>query len=91
MTTMEAKPDRDRTVVGRFSAEGFVDAPLEEIDPTATYTIEAEINGRWYRWTGVGSEIVGDRAHFALQNGAPIPRPADLAEGEGFEPSRPPV
>jgi hypothetical protein len=59
----------------RITADGFVDAPADEIDAGATYTFEACVNDRGYRWVGQRPMIVGDRARFWLRDGAPIEVP----------------
>lgn len=91
MDTLEIQSDRTiaKTVVGRISAEGVVDGPAAKIDADATYTIESQINGRWYRWTGQKPTIDGDRAWFVLRDGTRIEAPTDVAEGTGIEPVRP--
>lgn len=59
-------------VAGVITADGYVEGPADEVSAEASYTFEAEIDGRWYRWTGQRPEIVGDRARFWLRNGTPI-------------------
>lgn len=60
----------------KVSADGYIDGPAAEFEAGASYTFEAEVDGRWYRWTGQRLEIVGGRACFWLRDGTPIERPA---------------
>lgn len=79
-----------RSVTTKLSADGYVDGPATEFDATASYTFEASIEGKWFRWTGQRPEIAGDRARFYLRDGQPISRPEDMvAESTGIEPVRP--
>ncbi|MCP1852742.1 MULTISPECIES: hypothetical protein [unclassified Bradyrhizobium] len=59
-------------VAGRITADGYVEGPASEVSAQASYTFEADIDGRWHRWTGQRPEIVGDRARFWLRDGTPI-------------------
>lgn len=59
-------------IAGVITADGYVEGPADEVNADATYTFEAEIDGRWFRWTGQRPEIVGDRARFWLRDGTPI-------------------
>lgn len=79
---MEIESDRmiPESVIGKRSADGYVDGPSAEIDADASYTIGSQINGRWYRWTGQRPEIVGDRARFKLRDGTSIAAPTNMAE-----------
>jgi hypothetical protein len=75
---MEIRSDRNipKSVKVAPSASGYVEGPASEIDVDAIYTFEAEIEGRWYRWTGQKPNIVGDRCRFSLRDGAPIVAPS---------------
>lgn len=88
---MEIRSDRDaaRTITTKVTADGYVDGPEAEFDAGASYTFEAEVDGRWYRWTGQRPAIVGDRARFWLRDGTPIEVRSYLAESTGIEPVRP--
>ncbi len=85
----EQVPDEQPVPAGEAkpSTAGYVEGPSDDIDPAATYTFEAEVNGQWFRWVGQRPVIEGDRAKFWLRDGTPIAAPDNLAEREGFEPS----
>ena len=70
---MEIRSDKQiaKSFVGKISADGHVDGPAREIDTGATYTFEACIDGRWYRWTDQRPTIDGDRFRFVLRETAP--------------------
>lgn len=76
---MEIRSDRQpaKSIVGKISADGYVDGPASEIDAGASYTFEACIDGRWYRWTDQRPVITGDRFRFALRDGTPIAAPTN--------------
>lgn len=76
---MQIRSDRKpaKSIVGKSSADGFVDGPAAEIDASASYTFEACVDGRWFRWTDQRPVIEGDRFRFVLRDGTPIDRPTD--------------
>ncbi len=59
----------------RIEARLSTDGPADEIDASASYTFEACIDGRWYRWIGQRPVIEGDRCRFLLCDGSPIEPP----------------
>ena len=74
---MEIRSDRKLdAIVTKISTDGYVDGPAAEFDTSASYTFEAEVNGRRYRWTGQRPTIDGDRARFWLRDGTPINAPS---------------
>jgi hypothetical protein len=69
--------DSSRTVgiyeVGSKEVMGWVIGPADEIDLSASYTFEAEVDGDWYRWVGQRAILESpDRFVFRLRNGQPF-------------------
>jgi hypothetical protein len=67
----------DRTVqkyIGSTKkAEGIVTGPIAEIDLSATYTFESEIDGKRYRWVGQKPQRWGmEQFIFRLRDGTLI-------------------
>lgn len=71
---MQIKSDRRirDDLVANITADGFVDVPATEVDAGGSYTFEAKVDGRCFRWTGQRPMIIGDRARFWLRDGTPI-------------------
>lgn len=75
---MKATITGERAGTYGMIADGFVDGPASEVDAASSYTFEAMVEGRWYRWTGQKPVITFGRAYFELRGGTSIPTPSDL-------------